>query len=286
VTSFDSIDQGSGRIISGLLGSDFLRRFTVEIDPTEHRINLFDPLRYRYSGPGGAVPLEFENGDFFVHAKVRIDAHHTYSARLLLDTGSSRQCVIFSQRFLARHRQELASLKGVSGVVGVGLRGQFFGQITRIPELRVGRFVALAPTAALPDEHADSVLRFPADGAIGDGILANAGVVFDFARGRLIFEAPEAPLDACSYDRSGLFLMASYPTLGAIRVAYVVHRSPAFEAGVQPGDELLAIDGQAISSLRLGAVRESLAIRDTSRLLRLRRGNDTLAVTVRLRQLF
>lgn len=286
VLALDSVDRGTGRWISGLLGNDVLRRFTVEIDPETSEIRLFDPLRYRYVGSGVVVPLEFDNGDFLVQAKVRFDDHHTASARLILDTGASRLCLIVSRRFLKAHAAQLMSAPGISNVVGVGVRGPFMGRIIRIPQLRVGGFAANTPTVGLPDGRADSVLRLPADGVIGDGILGRTGLVFDFARRRMIFRTPVTAPDQCAYDRSGVFLMASGPRLDVIRVENVVPGSPASEAGVRLGDEILAIDGQATSPRRLGALRDSLALHDAIRILTLRRGNDTLSVTVGLHSLF
>ncbi|HEV8398427.1 MAG TPA: PDZ domain-containing protein [Gemmatimonadales bacterium] len=280
----DLISQASGRPIRGLLGAEVLRRFTVEIDPGERRVKLYDPATYWYSGPGTVVSMVPRRGVVVARARLKISGGRTVKANLVLDTGASRECLIFSRRFVSRHAQ-LDRLRNVESVVGVGLRGQFNGRIVRVEELRLGPFLARGPTAGLPDSGTERILDIAEDGVVGNQMLSRIGVVFDYARDRMILS--KAGMDAadCPYDMSGIAFTTTGPSLTGLRVIAVAPTSPAAEAGIVIGDEILAVDGRSASDLTLWEVRQALMVAGAKRELLVRRGADSIAVTLVLRPL-
>lgn len=280
----ERISQASGRPIRGLLGAEVLRRFTVEIDPSERLVKLYDPATYWYSGPGTVVPMVPHNGVVVTRARLRISGRHTVTANLVLDTGASRECVIFSRRFVARHT-EFDRLPKVEGAVGVGLRGQFHGRIVRVEELRLGPFVARAPTAGLPDAGTERILDISEDGIVGNQMLGRIGVVFDYARDRMILAKASMDADDCLYDMSGVYFTTNGPSLEGVLVTDVAPASPALEAGIRIGDEILAVDGRPVTQLTLWEIRQTFSVAGARRELLLRRGADSIAVTLLLRPL-
>jgi hypothetical protein len=284
VTSTALVSQASGRPIRGVLGFGSLRRFTVEIDPAAGLVQLYDPATYWYAGPGTVVPTVLRRGYLVARAEVDLGGRRAVRAHLVLDTGASRLCVIFSRRFVSTHPQ-LGRLRSVEGTVGVALDGRFEGRIVRLDELRLGGFVARAPTAGLPGEGSEKILDFPEDGVVGNGVLTRTGVVFDYARERIILARPQIDADACPYDMSGLFLSTNGPSLEGIRVTHVAPDSPASEAGVHLGDEILAVDARPVAELTLWGIREALSVQGVTRELLLRRGADSISVALKLRPL-
>lgn len=280
----DLISQASGRPVRGLLGAEVLVRFTVEIDPRERLVKLYDPASYWYSGPGTVVPIVPHRGALVARARVKISGRRSVKANLVLDTGASRECLIFSRRFVARHTQ-FDRLRNIESAVGVGLRGQFQGRIVRVEELRLGPFVARAPTAGLPDAGTENIVNFSEDGVVGNQILARIGVVFDYARHRMILAKPSMDADDCPYDMSGLYFTTNGPSLEGVRVTDVAPASPALEAGMRIGDEILAVDGRPVAQLTLWEIRQMLAVAGARRGVLLRRGADSIAVTLLLRPL-
>ena len=74
-------------------------------------------------------------------------------------------------------------------------------------------------------------------------------------------------------------------SLSRIRVLDVVDGSPAAEAGVQIGDRLTAVDGEAHGKLELERVRRRLRGSAGSEVeLSFERGGEPIAVTLRLRR--
>ncbi|PYO75645.1 MAG: PDZ domain-containing protein [Gemmatimonadetes bacterium] len=84
---------------------------------------------------------------------------------------------------------------------------------------------------------------------------------------------------------SGLRLVARGPALKELVVDYVIPHSPAADAGIVAGDELLLIDRQAVGDLDLSDIRRTLRVAGAVRQLVLRREGDTLRVAIKLRRL-
>lgn len=284
LTPTDLISQASGRPIRGLLGAEVLRRFTVEIDPRERLVKLYDPATYWYAGPGTVVPMVPRNGAVVARAQIKIPGGRAVKANLVLDTGMSRVCLIFSRRFISRHTQ-FGRLRSVQGAVGVGLSGQLQGRVVRVEEVRLGPFVARDATAGLPDAGTEKILAFSEDGVVGNQMLARIGVIFDYARDRIILARPDMRADDCPYDMSGIYFTTNGPSLEGVRVTDVAIDSPASEAGVRIGDEILAVDGRTVAQFTLWEIREALTVAGARRELLLRRGVDSLAITLLLRPL-
>ena len=110
-------------------------------------------------------------------------------------------------------------------------------------------------------------------------------LIVEYARRRIIVEPHASVGGRCDYDMSGLRLTAQGPDLRHIMVDYVVPRSPAADAGIRVGDELLVIDGRAVADAALSEVRRVLRVNRALRRLVLKRDADTLRVTLRLRRL-
>jgi S1-C subfamily serine protease len=65
-------------------------------------------------------------------------------------------------------------------------------------------------------------------------------------------------------------------------VAYVIKGSAGDAAGIQPGDQLLSIDGANVGSPNPQSARDLLRAAGKTRQLVLRRGTDTLRVSLHL----
>src|SRR6266496_2969662 len=223
----------------------------------------------------------------FRSLRLPINGKRTVRARLLLDTGTSRVCLIFSRRFAAKRSNLFADRPSIQRMLGVGLSGPFLGRVVRLGTVRLGGFEVTAPTAGFPHDTTARVWDPPLDGVVGNPVLSGTGVVFDYARHRIIFPARGLPSDACMYDLSGLFLTTTIDTgMRPIRVAHVAEQSAASEAGILVGDEVLAIDGRTVTEIELWDVRKALSVEGPhahSPSISVRwRGSDSVSVSLAL----
>lgn len=278
------LSEASGRVQRGLVGHDVLQRFTVEIDYRARRVRLFDPARYRYVGPGTAVPFTPDADRPLLRARIKVRGRRPIPARLLLDTGASGLCLILTTPFVEQHGLTQVS-PAIEAPIGTGLVGELHGSIVRLQELRLGGFSIRSPTTGLGGENKGFLGRTDIDGVIGNAVFENTLLIVDYAHRRVIIEPPADAGTPCDYDRSGLRLIARGPGLKQLLVDYVVPRSPGADAGIRVGDELLLIDGQRVAEAGLSDVRQTLRAEGALRHLVLMRDADTVRVTLQLRRL-
>jgi PDZ domain/Aspartyl protease len=277
------VSEASGRPQRGLIGHDLLHGFTVDIDYRARRVRLLDAAAYRYAGRGRIVPFTPDASLPLLRGDLRVRGQPPLAARLLLDTGASGLCLILTTAFAEQYDLGRVS-PAIQAPIGTGLVGDLHGTIARLQELRLGAFRVRSPTTGLGGERKGFLARTDIDGVIGSAVFEDSRLIVDYARRRVIVEPPQGLSTNCDYDHSGLRLIARGPRLKQVVVDYVVPRSPAADAGVLLGDELLLIDGRRVADTDLGAVRQALRAEGARRLVLLR-DSDTVRVSLQLRRL-
>jgi len=281
-----ALSAASGRPERGLLGHDVLHRFTVEIDYQRQRVRLYDAAHYEYRGHGAAVLFAPDADVPLLRASVKAPGRQRVAARLLLDTGASGLCVILATPFGAE--QGLSLLRpAITAPIGTSLAGDLHGIVVRLQEVRLGRIRIASPTSAVGTEHKGFLGSTDFDGIVGNAAFEGSRLIVDYARHRAIVERGirDEEIGRCDFDMSGLRLVARGAGLKEFVVDYVIPRTPAADAGVVVGDELLSIDGRPVSALTLSDVRRAISVADGVRELLLRRDSDTLQVVLKLRRL-
>ena len=157
------------RPIGGILGYEFFAHYVVRIDFDAHTVTIYDPKRYRYSGSGDTVNLEFVNH----HPRVRVRIHTAnrpeVTRSLIVDTGSED----FVDDSTVRRNP---SAKGIT-VSTTGLGKSYEALIGTLDTVRIGRSVFTKVPGVASDV-----------GIVGNGILSKFVVVFDYGNRRMILE--------------------------------------------------------------------------------------------------
>ena len=277
------VSEASGRPQRGLLGHDLLQGFTLEIDYRARRVRLLDPARYRYFGRGTSVPFTPDADLPLVYGQLKVRGRRPIRARLLVDTGASGLCLILTTPFVEQYDLNQIT-PAIQAPIGTGLAGDLHGSIVRLQELRLGSIKVRSPTTGLGGERKGFLGRTDVDGIIGNAVFEDSRLIVDYARNRVIVEPSVNASTPCDFDHSGLRLVARGPGLKQVVVDYVVPLSPGADAGIQVGDELLAIDSRRVADTNLGGVREALRAEGARRLVLLRDA-DTIRVSLHLRRL-
>jgi hypothetical protein len=155
--------------IAGILGYEFLGRYVVRIDFDAHTLTLYDPKRYRYSGSGDTVELQFVRR----HARVQVRIHTANRAEvtrsLIVDTGSED----FVDDSTVRRNP---NAKGVT-VQTTGLGKSYEALIGTLDTVRIGRSMFTQVPGVASDV-----------GIVGNGIWSKFTVILDYAHQRMILE--------------------------------------------------------------------------------------------------
>jgi predicted aspartyl protease len=218
---------------SFLVGYELLRRLAVKIDFEHQRLTFYDGPRFHYSGPGTAVPLQFQGNALLVQASIG-DA----SGMFLLDSGNESGTMM-STGFTVKNDLVHALSAHFLAYNGRGFAGPS-------PEA----YLARVNTMRIGDVRIPSIIgRFstnPSDtsnlaGNIGQNILRNFTEVFDCMRGQVYFETTKGSAQPEVFNRAGLV----FDSFGhGLQAMTVLPDSPGAQAGVETGDLITAIDGK------------------------------------------
>ena len=280
--SLAHVSPFEGRRLDGLLGSDFLRRHVVEIDYARHRLRILDPEGFAPRAGSIAVPITLEDGFAMANATIQRPNEAPIACRFVIDTGV-RTTLILYHPFVMKHGLLDSGAGLANATVGGGVGGETKGDVARLERLSLGELSFTKAHVIYSRDTVGVLAGTDADGILGGEILRRCKTTFDYPHGRLLFE-PYPGARPFEYDMSGLFLVGRGAAFERITVFSVTPGTPAAEAGLEKGDEIVAIDAKPASRLGLDGTRELLKAPASLR-LDVRRGAKALRVVLVTRRL-
>lgn len=278
------LEAAVGRSLGGIIGWDLFARYVVEIDYAARMLHLHGPDSYRHEGPGTSLPIALEDNTPFVNATFVGPGGQTFPSKLLIDTGNAGT-ITLNTPFVRRHRLVEDSQRVVPIVASALLTGTAQRYVGRVEELRLGSFRFPQLLAIFAQDEEGDFAEANSDGLIGGDLLRRFLVVVDYSRRRLILVPREGMHRPTEFDMSGMSLGAVGPGFRSFRVRLVIPGSPAEEAGVEPGDLLLMIDGRSAAEVGLEEIRETLRRPGERHAFLLQRGESTLEVALTTRRM-
>jgi len=223
--------------VDGVLGLPFLQGRRLQVDLQQRLIDV------DAAAPPDAGALPLERVQSLPVIRVDIDGTPT---RLLFDTGSAGGIVRLQRR-------------GTAMAVALATRVDIAGTTRR-----------QVPVADLPGTALSRALPSAVAGTLGMAAL-------DGCRFTLDLQADRLWLHGCAGDSlRGGFGLQWTAQQGRLRLAYVLPGSPAERAGFEAGDEVLKLDGKAVSELDADRV-----LHDAAQLtIEVRRGGRSVAATL------
>jgi hypothetical protein len=273
-----------GQDFDGIIGSEFIKQFVLEIDYRAQVIKLYDKEKFVYSGPGQSIPISLSSaGHPIIEAELTPVGGAPMIGKFVFDLGSGGALALYSP-FVTHQNllgQNLQTIKAI-GVGGAG--GEVTARIGRVTQLKIGRFIISRPITLFAEDKAGAFADPALVGNIGQQIAGKFRLLLDYGHKRIIFEPNESFNE--SFDRAfgGLALIAEGKDYRTFRVADVLENSPSTEAGLQKDDVITAIDGKAAADLSLTRIIE-LFERPVAYKLTVRRGLQMLQVTLTPRRL-
>lgn len=276
-----SIENSLGRPMDGILGAEFFKRYVVELDYEKNEMTLYEPADFVYSGSGESLPLTFYHNHPYVRARVSLPGIKPVEGEFVIDAGSNFP-VILLPSFIERNNLR-ESLPPTITTFGRGVGGEVRMPIGRSNSLELGRLKLERLVTAFPSngwfgEQGKA-------GNIGSAVLRRFRVIFDYPRARMILEPNKYFSDAFEHDMSGLSLVSESPAFRVVRVNRVLAQSPAEEAGIKQGDEILSVDGRAAEQFKLVTLREMLRQPGKIFSLKVKRGAEIISLELKTRRL-
>ncbi len=241
--TFAVVDVG-GLPLKTILGGDVLRRFVVRIDYDARLLTLTRPDRFVYRGGGVVLPLHMHG-----HIPAVDGSVDGIKGLFTLDTGSGSALDLFGP-FIQAHDLRRKYAAGFTQETGIGVGGVTRAQFVHVGRLALGAAEVRGFETQLTANQGGASSDAEIAGNIGETVLKQFNLTFDYARGRVILEKNRGygkPEDG----HAGIGLDPQGRTW---RVISVTPGGAAAQAGIKEGDRVLQVEGRDAGQLSLLAL--------------------------------
>src|SRR3990170_2375176 len=267
-----------GREMDGILGYDFLSRFVFEIDYQKNIITFYDPKVFNYSGKGEILEIDLYGNT--PHIKAIIDGK--YEGIFNLDTGSRKSLDLHApfvkeNGFLKRYPDAIEAFGGA------GIGGETKSLQTRIKAIQIGNFTIKEPITGLSLAEEGAFKSEKTQGNIGGAILKRFKVIFDYEHKKVILEKNDYFDQKDEFDKSGLMILWKD---GKFLIQRIYAGYPAEKAKIEPGEEIIFINGEPATKYSLSQLRDLLSGKDGTKIkLQLKKDEKEKEITFKLKSL-
>lgn len=272
-----------GMPVHGIIGYDIFRNFVVKINYSSQVITLYRPnTLIKKKKKAEEYPLFIEGHKAYIYANIKQHNADSLKVKLVLDTGASNSVSLY----LPSDKRIALPPKVMEAYLGRGLSGDINGKIGRLPCISIGRYNLRNLPASYPEEEAirAALSLSNRNGNLGSEILSRFDVLIDYPHKRLLLLPNSRYKKPFNYNMAGFEITTPLPGTNVYIVSSVVEGSPACDAGIKPGDQLMDINGKKCFSLSLSDILDIMSSRPGKKLnLSLMRDTETLNVTVVLK---
>ncbi len=275
-----SFSEVFGFPVYGIIGYDFFRHFPVEINYSSETMRVYKESTYRTRRRTTTVPIRLIDGKPYIRSTIVSEQGDTLTTHLLLDLGASHP-VYLNQRY-----QHLSG-QTIKGFLGKGISGNLMGQKGRAEKLLIGDVEINKPLVAYPDAEFltfyDEEISW--EGIIGGAILKRFTVTIDYQEGKLLMRRNRFLQQPFNSNLSGMEVIATGRRMNNYKIHYVRPGSASYEAGIMPGDEIIALNSHRNQELTMEIILDELSARIGHSIhLMVRRDGQILRKNFRLRE--
>lgn len=279
----DAVERALGIPIHGILGSDLFDAFVVDIDYNVDSIRLYDPQTFVHLGKGHPIKFSLHKRipSIQVGVKPGVKAEPK-TTNLLLQTGW-KGTVALNERFIEKW-VGFDAFSSYYFYYRMLLPGHLIPMRTTIvPYLEIwGIKMTDMPLFLSRKEKALTPGYWFINGIVGNELLRRFNLVFDYPHNVVYVSKNKHFDDPAPVSRSGLELKASEDLKHVF--VHKVHRfSPAAEADIKEGDEVIGIYDVPMEEITLSELRDQLMDGTRIIILYVQRGKMIYKKSFRLR---
>jgi len=291
VVDLEPVSSVLGRKVHGLIGMDFLKKYTVQIDFDEGLISFHKPTSdgsiFSFLRPqknvhpdwGKKIPIKYKLFSSLPYINGNIDGN---TVTFLVDTG-----------FWIQSKTGSVSLSAdLESKVFEKVSSETFSRTRKIKQVTLvdqthsvsTKFTVVAKSFIGSLEYKDVIFEQSDDSILGIPFLSRHLVTFDFPNNRLYLKKGEG------FDRPGdvsvklkILDFEIQRKGGSIYISSIDPNSLAYEKGIRQNDVLLKVDDQDVSAYGLAELVECFSQlhkqEDEIVTFTLKRGNDIINVS-------
>jgi hypothetical protein len=245
---YGTVERGRRPALAGILGLELLERLAVRLDYRNHTLTFWPRESYKHADAAHAVPITFADDIPLLRARL-----NGIPGDFALDTGNTGSLLV-QHVWADRHGFRDKMKRGIP-IVAFGTGGASQSWASRLSDFELAGSWFHHIVAVYADDKQGALSSRTEAGNIGDGILQNFTLDFDYAHERIWFDrVPD--FTPPPFSLSGLILLKNDPK--TIVVANTMKNSPAANVGIRQGDAILKIGSQNIEELSMTEVMRLL----------------------------
>ncbi len=245
-----NLSETIGLPVYGIIGYPFFASFDVAIDYRHQQLRLYRPGAWKPRKRYQSIDLHFHRNKPYTSLTIVQQDSSTVTASFLIDLGASHALSLYT---FANPDIYLPS-PALPALLGKGLGGSLQGHIARISKVTIGNVALQTPIVSFPDSSSVQTQSTDTDfcsGSIGGESLRRFRVILSYHRKTMYLKPTIAIRDAFRHNTSGMEIIAPLPGYPVYLIEAVHPGSPAEISGIQPGDQLIYINGMHTITLSL-----------------------------------
>lgn len=242
INDYDLLTSVYGVKINGIIGYSFFSRYTVKLNYDSNRLEVWKPGTVKIPKKGYLFK-PIINGIPVFDATVADGG--SSSARFYFDTGAGL-CILMSENF-EKDSSILQKGKKIITTQAEGIGGKSQMKLSTVREIKIGRYkFKKVPAHIFKDEY--NVTSYPIlGGLIGNDLLRRFNLILNYQE-KTIHMTPNSHFrEPFDYSYTGLGI---YYINGDVVIEDVLENSPGEEAGLKPGDVIVAIENKINGSIQ------------------------------------
>jgi hypothetical protein len=257
IAELGHIEERIGTPINGIIGWLILSQYAVRVNYDTMRIEIYDNNKFEYDFGDSGYTLEVQGTAIFTNVMTTFKSGNIFTGKVLVDTGAGNT-FYFNTPFIEEndllaemdtyYERETQSISTESAHV----------YITMLANLSISdyEFFTLPVTMAIAEAGASS-WSGPM-GILGNDVLKRFNVFIDLREKMMYLEPNRLYYDQFEVNCSGLELVTD-DAFQRVIIDHVYAGSPAQEAGLEIGDEIVQINGANVSDFQLPQIRSMLS---------------------------
>jgi len=274
--------------IHGIFGHDIFNNFVVTIDFEHKTLSFTDPNKFKYKQSMGTIyPIVLTQSKPYTDAIAMVRNDKEIPMRLVIDTGAGHALLLN-----ASEKQPIQlPQKVMRANLGRGLNGEINGHIGRVDKIRMGTLEMKDILASFPDSLSFS-MKFPPStegrqGSIGCELLRRFTVTLNYRDGYMILKPIKNRMkETFEHDMSGMDVRARGDQFNQYFINRVLENSPAAEAGLAEGDEVIFVNNQNVKDMAISEIYKILSRKEGKEVeLFVRRKGQLIFTSFKLRRM-